>query len=141
SPVAPSAPAPSSPRADAREEQAVNSQFGGKPKTPKKKKTKQHKLSKSQISVLGLNAGRVAGQAENTSYRLTTHGYTTRTLPAGDQANAPRVASTTTVYYDPVQANAQQAAQQLRPLFGSHARVKQMTPLISSYAARAGNPL
>jgi LCP family protein required for cell wall assembly len=125
---------------DVREVQAVNNQFGGKPKTPKKK-TKQHKLSKSQISVLVLNAGRVAGQAENTSYRLTTHGYTTRTLPAGDQANAPRVASTTTVYYDPVQANAQQAAQQLRPLFGSHARVKQMTPVISSFAARAGNPL
>ncbi len=125
---------------DVREVQAVNNQFGGKPKTPKKK-TKQHKLSKSQISVLVLNAGRVAGQAENTTYRLTTHGYTTRTLPAGDQANAPRVASTTTVYYDPVQANAQQAAQQLRPLFGSHARVKQMTPVISSFATRAGNPL
>src|SRR5439155_8252423 len=125
---------------DVRETQAVNRQFGGKPKTPKKKR-KQHQLSKSQISGLVLNAGRVAGQAENTTYRLTTHGYTTRTLPAGDQANAPRVASTTTVYYDPVQANAQQAAQQLRPLFGSHARVKQMTPLISSYAARAGNPL
>src|SRR6266487_4559435 len=125
---------------DVREVQAVNNQFGGKPKTPKKK-AKKHKLSKSQISVLVLNAGRVAGQAENTTYRLTTHGYTTRTLPAGDQANAPRVASTTTVYYDPVQANAQQAAQQLRPLFGSHARVKQMTPIISSFAARAGNPL
>jgi LCP family protein required for cell wall assembly len=125
---------------DVREVQAVNEQFGGKPKTPKKK-TKQHKLSKSQISVLVLNAGRVAGQAENTTYRLTTHGYTTRTLPAGDQANAPRVASNTTVYYDPVQTNAEQAAQQLRPLFGPHARVKQMTPLISSFAERAGNPL
>ena len=125
---------------DVREAQAVNTQFGGKPKTPKKK-TKQHKLSKSQISVLVLNAGRVAGQAENTRYRLAVHGYTTKTLPAGDQANAPRVASNTTVYYDPVQANAQQAAQQLRPLFGPHARVKQMTPLISSFAGRAGNPL
>ena len=125
---------------DVREVQAVNNQFGGKPKTPKKK-TKQHKLSKSQISALVLNAGRVAGQAENTSYRLATHGYTTRTLPAGDQANAPRVQSNTTVYYDPVQANAQQAAQQLRPLFGSHARVKQITPVISSFATRAGNPL
>jgi LCP family protein required for cell wall assembly len=125
---------------DVREAQAVNSQFGGKPKTPKKK-TKQHKLSKSQISVLVLNAGRVAGQAENTRYRLAVHGYTTKTLPASDQANAPRVASNTTVYYDPVQTNAQQAAQQLRPLFGPHARVKQMTPLISSFAGRAGNPL
>jgi LCP family protein required for cell wall assembly len=126
---------------DVREAQAVNTQFGGKPKTPKKKTTKQHKLSKSQISVLVLNAGRVAGQAENTTYRLTTHGYTTRTLPAGDQANAPRVQSNTVVYYDPVQTNAQQAAQQLRPLFGPHAIVKQMTPAISSFAGRAGNPL
>ena len=126
---------------DVREAQAVNTQLGGKPKTPKKKTTKQHKLSKSQISVLVLNAGRIAGQAENTRYRLAVHGYTTKTLPAGDQANAPRVASNTTVYYDPVQANAQQAAQQLRPLFGPHARVKQMTPLISSFAGRAGNPL
>ena len=125
---------------DVREAQAVNTQFGGKPKTPKKR-TKQHKLSKSQISVLVLNAGRIAGQAENTRYRLAVHGYTTKTLPAGDQANAPRVASNTTVYYDPVQTNAQQAAQQLRPLFGPHARVKQMTPLISSFAGRAGNPL
>jgi LCP family protein required for cell wall assembly len=126
---------------DVREAQAVNTQFGGKPKTPKKKTTKQHKLSKSQISVLVLNAGRVAGQAENTSYRLATHGFTTRTLPAGDQANAPRVQSNTVVYYDPVQTNAQQAAQQLRPLFGPHAIVKQMTPAISSFAGRAGNPL
>jgi hypothetical protein len=125
---------------DVREAQAVNTQFGGKPKTPKKK-TKQHKLAKPQISVLVLNAGRVAGQAENTRYRLAVHGYTTKTLPAGDQANAPRVASNTTVYYDPVQANGQQAAQQLRPLFGPHARVKQMTPLISGFAGRAGNPL
>src|SRR6478736_2537063 len=43
---------------DVRDAQAVNTQFGGKPKTPKKT-TKQHKLSKSQISVLVLNAGRV----------------------------------------------------------------------------------
>ncbi len=49
--------------------------------------------------------------------------------------------SVTTVYYDPVQANAQLAAQQLRPLFGSHTVVKSMTPTISGFAARAGNPL
>jgi len=78
---------------DVRQVQAVNNQFGGKPKTPKKTKTKQHKLSKSQISVLVLNAGRVAGQAENTSYRLATHGYTTRTLPASPNAHATNVAN------------------------------------------------
>jgi len=126
---------------DVRDAQAVGSQFGVKPKTPKKKATKQHKLPNSEISVLVLNAGRVAGEAENTSYRLALHGYTPKKLPAGDQANAPRVHSTTTVFYDPVQANAQQAAEQLRPLFGPHTVVKSMTPAISGFAARAGNPL
>jgi LCP family protein required for cell wall assembly len=125
---------------DVREVDAVNSQFGGKPKTHKKTK-KQPKLPKSQVSVLVLNAGNVAGQASNTSYLLTTRGYTTKSLPAGDQANAPKVQRDTTVYYDPVQANAQQAAQQLRPLFGSHTQVKQMTTAISDLASRAGNPL
>ena len=91
--------------------------------------------------MLVLNAGTVAGQASNTSYLLTTRGYTTKALPAGDQANAPKVQRDTTVYYDPVQANAQQAAQQLRPLFGSHTRVAQMTTDISNLASRAGNPL
>jgi len=107
---------------DVREVDAINNQFGGKPKTPKKTK-RQPKLPKSQISVLVLNAGTVAGQASNTSYQLATRGYTTKALPSGDQANAPKVQRDTTVYYDPVQASAQQAAQQLRPLFGSHTRV------------------
>ena len=52
---------------DVRDAQAVSNQFGVKPKTPKKKTTKEHKLPKSQISVLVLNAGRVAGEAENTT--------------------------------------------------------------------------
>jgi LCP family protein required for cell wall assembly len=125
---------------DVRQVDAVNTQFGGKPKTPKKTK-KQPKLPKSQISVLVLNGGRVAGQASNTSYQLVTRGYTTKALPAGDPANAPKVQSGTTVYYDPVQANAQQAAQQLRPLFGSHTHVAQMTTAVSDLASRAGNPL
>jgi LCP family protein required for cell wall assembly len=125
---------------DVRQVDAVNSQFGGKPKTHKKTE-KQPKLPKSQVSVLVLNAGTVAGQASNTSYLLATRGYTTKSLPAGDQANAPKVQSDSTVYYDPVQANAQQAAQQLRPLFGSHTQVKQMTTAISDLASRAGNPL
>ncbi len=124
---------------DLRDAAAVNAQFGGKKQTPKK--TKQHKLAKSKISVLVLNAGRTAGEAENTSYRLMTHGYSTKTLPSGDQANAPKVQSNTVVYYDPVQADAKEAAQQLAPLFGSNTRVKQMTTVISDFASRAGNPL
>jgi LCP family protein required for cell wall assembly len=125
---------------DVRDVQAVSRQFGGAPKTPKKKTT-VHKLPTSGISVLVLNAGTTAGEAENTTYELTKHGYTTKTLPTGDQANAPKVQGATTVYYDPVQANAQRAAQQLQPLFGPHTVVKSMTPAISGFAARAGNPL
>ena len=125
---------------DVRDAAAVNAQFGGVKKTPKKK-TKQHKLPKQQVSVLVLNGGTIPGEASNTSYRLTTHGYTTNSLPSGDQANAPKVRRDTIVYYDPVQPNAQQAAQQLRPLFGSDTQVKQMTTVISGFASRAGNPL
>ena len=67
---------------DLRVAAAVNAQFGGKKQTPKKT-SKQHKLAKSKISVLVLNAGSTPGEAENTSYRLMTHGYTTKTLPLG----------------------------------------------------------
>ncbi len=125
---------------DLRDAAAVNAQFGGKAKTPKKT-SKQHKLAKSQVSVLVLNAGKTPGEAENTSYRLMTHGYSTKTLPAGDQANAPKVQSNTVVYYDPVQPDAKAAAQQIAPLFGSNTQVKQMTTVISDFASRAGNPL
>src|SRR3954451_14442989 len=124
---------------DVRQVQAVNQQFGGKPKTPKTKK--QPKLPKSQISVLVLNAGTVAGEAANTTYQLTTRGYATKSLPAGYQANAPKVQGDTIVYYDPAQASAQEAAQQLRPLFGSHARIQQMTTDVSGTASHAGNPM
>jgi LCP family protein required for cell wall assembly len=125
---------------DVRDAAAVNAQFGGVKKTPKKK-IKQHKLAKSKVTVLVLNGGTIPGEASNTSFRLSTHGYTTKLLPSGDQANAPKVRRDTIVYYDPVQPNAQQAAQQLRPLFGSHTQVKQMTTVISGFASRAGNPL
>jgi LCP family protein required for cell wall assembly len=125
---------------DLRDAQAVNAQFGGRPKTPKKK-SKVHKLPKSQISVLVLNAGNTAGEAANTSYELTKNGYTTKDLPANDVANAPKLTRYSTVYWDPVQPGAEQAAQQLQPLFGANTQVKQMTTLIAKYAQRAGNPL
>ena len=112
---------------------------GHKKKTGPKKKV--HKLPKSQISTLVLNASNVAGEAANTSYLLDTHGYTTKKLPPTDEANAPKVTRDTIVYYDPVQRDAQQAAQQLRPLFGSHTRVEQMTTVIADLAQRAGSPL
>ena len=121
-----------------RDAQRVGIQLGhGKAK----KKPKVHPLPKSQISVLVLNAGHLAGEASNTSYLLTTSGYTTKTLPSSVPANAPRVHSDTTVYYDPVQPHAQQAAEQLRPLFGSHTNVVSMTTAIAQYAKQAGNPM
>jgi LCP family protein required for cell wall assembly len=104
-------------------------------------KTKVHKLPPKDVSVLVLNAGRIAGEAANTSYLLSKHGYATKSLPSTMQADAPSVQSDTTVYYDPVQPNAKQAAQQLQQLFGSHSRVEQFTTTISAYAAKAGNPL
>ena len=125
---------------DIRQTQAVNSQYGGKPKTPKKTK-KQPKLPRSQISVLVLNAGHTAGEAANTTYQLTRRGYATKTLLSGGVANAPKVSRGTTVYYDLNQASAQDAAQQLRPLFGPHTRVVPMTTAISETAGQAGNPM
>ena len=125
---------------DVRDAEAVNAQVGGRPATPKKKTT-QHKLPPSQVSVLVLNAGNVAGEADNTTYLLTKRGYATKALPAGEPANAPNVTRDTTIYYSTVLANAQQAAQQLRPLFGPNTRVQQMSQAIGGMASRAGNPL
>jgi LCP family protein required for cell wall assembly len=102
---------------------------------------KKHMLPKSQVSVLVLNAGTIPGEAGNTTYLLTTHGYATKTLPSTVSANAPAVRQDTIVYYNPVQPNAKRAAQQLQPLFGSHSRVAQMTTAIAAFARQAGNPL
>jgi LCP family protein required for cell wall assembly len=124
---------------DIRQSGAINRQFFGLPKKTGKKK--QHKLPRSKITVLVLNAGTIPGEASNTSYLLGQRGYSTRTLPASRSANAPSVQRNTTVYYDPVQPDAKQAAQQLRPLFGSHTRIVQMTTLLAEYAKLAGNPL
>ncbi len=123
---------------DISEPTRLSAQLIGNRKKPGKKK---HPLPKSSVSVLVLNAGTVPGGASNTSYLLTSRGYTTKTLPQNVPANAPAVERDTTVYYDPVQPHAQQAAQQLRPLFGSHSRVEQMTTAIAQFAKEAGNPL
>jgi LCP family protein required for cell wall assembly len=124
---------------DVRESAAVNAQFLGHSK-PKKTK-KRHPLPKSRVTVLVLNGGTVPGEASNTSYLLSTKGYTTKMLPATMQANAPKVQRDTVVYYNPVLPDAQQAAQQLKPLFGSGSRVEQMTTPIADIAKEAGNPL
>ena len=125
---------------DVRDTQAVNNQYAGRPKTPKKK-TKVHKLPRSQVSVLVLNGGTVAGQAVETTYLLSRRGYTTKELPSGDQPNAPKVQRNTVIYWDAAQPDAQEAAQQLLPLFGAHTHVAQMTTPIAGIAKLAGNPL
>jgi hypothetical protein len=56
-------------------------------------------------------------------------------------ANAPTKQHDTVVYWNEVEPNAKAAAQELRPLFGSHTRIQQFTTGIRSFAARAGNPL
>jgi LCP family protein required for cell wall assembly len=123
---------------DVNESERVSLQLNGH----RKSKTKKHQaLPKANISVLVLNAGHVPGEASNTTYLLTKHGYATKNLPASVPANAPAVRHETTVYYDPVQPNAKQAAEQLRPLFGSDSRVLQMTTAIADFAKQAGNPL
>jgi LCP family protein required for cell wall assembly len=124
---------------DVTEPQRVNVQFGGhnKPRAGKK----QHALAKSKISVLVLNGSDVPGRAADTTYLLTKQGFATKALPSTVIANAPSVSRDTTVYYDPVQPHAKQAAQQLEPLFGSHSHVVQMTPAIAAFATQAGNPL
>jgi len=122
-----------------RQSQAIGAQFGGRHKTVKKKK--QPTLPKSKITVLVLNAGRTPGEAGNTNYLLETSGYATKTLPTTVVANAPTVQSDTVVYYDPVQPNAKVAAEQLRPLFGSHTRVAPLTTVMAGFAKQAGNPM
>jgi LCP family protein required for cell wall assembly len=124
---------------DVRVGAAVGAQYLGHKKHTKVKK--RHPLPKSQISVLVLNGGRVPGEASNTTYLLGKHGYATKTLSAGLAANAPKVERDSTVYYNPVLPDAKQAAQQLRPLFGEHSKVAQMTENIANFAKQAGNPL
>jgi LCP family protein required for cell wall assembly len=111
----------------------------GAKRTHHAKKTKT--LPPRDLSVLVLNAGTLTGEAANATYLLTRRGYTTKTLPSNVPANAPKVQHETTVYYDPVQPNAKQAAQELRPLFGSGTQVAQMTTAIAALAQRAGSPM
>jgi LCP family protein required for cell wall assembly len=106
----------------------------------KHKKKTTHKLKPADITTLVMNAGNVAGRAANTDYLLRQLGYTTKHLPPSVPANAPQTFGTN-VYYDPVQPNAKQAADRLRPLFGAHARIVPLSPAIAPYAQQAGNPL
>ena len=106
---------------------------------PKPKHVRE--LKAAQVSTLLLNAGNVAGRAANTDYLLRRLGYDTKTLPPSIPADAPSQTFETTVYYDPVQADARAAARKLKPLFGGHTRIRPLSPAIAPYAQQAGNPL
>jgi LCP family protein required for cell wall assembly len=108
----------------------------------KQKKVTTKALKPSEISTLVLNGTTEGGLAANTSYELALAGFHTVQLPTGMYANTPVQNYTqTSVYYDPVQANAKLAASQLKAAIGPGSVVKVLPPQIASLAQQAGNPL
>jgi LCP family protein required for cell wall assembly len=99
-------------------------------------------LKSSQISTVVLNGTTTPGLARDTSYKLSVAGFHTVQLPANVLADAPSQGYYgTTVYYDAVQANAKQAARELKTAFGAHTTIAPLPPELSGYAQQAGNPL
>ena len=109
-----------------RDAKAVSDQFGGRHKTRRRRRSSTSCRSRGSRCSSSTRAT-TPGEAANTTYLLDEPATRRRRCRGRASANAPKVQRDTTVYYDPVQPNAQQAAQQLRPLFGSHTRVAQMT--------------
>jgi LCP family protein required for cell wall assembly len=111
--------------------------LGRKPKAPK-----QPKLQPAQISALVLNGTTAAGLARDTSYKLAVLGYHTVQLPATILADAPtQTYASSYVYYDSVQPNAKQAANEVAAAFGPHTQIAPLPPEIAPFAQQAGNPL
>ena len=85
-------------------------------------------------TVTVLNGNGVTGSASNASYLLAQRGYPILTPPNGIPANAPSFKYfRTTVYFDPKQTGAKQAARKVAGLFGS-ADVQKATPKIRALA-------
>jgi LCP family protein required for cell wall assembly len=111
--------------------------LGRKPKAPK-----QTALKPEQITTLVLNGTTKAGLARDTSYKLAQVGFHTVALPPTVFANTPTPSySSNYVYFDSVQPNAKQAAQQLKTAMGVDTLVAPLPPDIAPYAQQAGNPL
>ena len=111
--------------------------LGKKPKAPK-----QPALQPGQISTLVLNGTTILGLARDTSYKLALAGYHTVQLPSTVLADAPSQGYYSNyVYYDSVQPNARQAADQLKATFGAHTLVAPLPPEIAVLSQEAGNPL
>ena len=77
-----------------RDAQAVSNQFGSS-RRRRKKKPKVHKLPKTQISVLVLNAGTVTGEAANTHVPAHEERLRDEDAPAVDQPRTRRSCSAT----------------------------------------------
>jgi LCP family protein required for cell wall assembly len=111
--------------------------LGRKPKAPKRPP-----LKASQISTLVLNGTTAPGLARDTSYKLSVAGYHTVQLPPTVRADAPSQGYYgSTVYYDAVQADAKQAARELKKTFGAHTAIAPLPAELSGFAQEAGNPL
>lgn len=111
--------------------------LGRKPKEPK-----QPALQRGQVSTLVLNGTTIPGLARDTSYKLAVAGFRTVQLPGELLPNAPSSSYySNVVYYDAVQPNARQAAQQLKVALGSQTQLMPLTPEIAHFAQQAGNPL
>jgi LCP family protein required for cell wall assembly len=108
----------------------------------KPKELKQPKLKRAAISTLVLNGTTQAGLARDTSYKLGLQGFHTVQLPPTIQADAPTQNYVNTlIYYDAVQPNAKEAAQQMLVAFGKNTRVAPLPPGFASFAQESGNPL
>jgi LCP family protein required for cell wall assembly len=120
-------------------DRANRAALGRKPQAPK-----APDLKPAQVSTLVLNGTTIAGLARDTSYKLAVAGFHTVQLPASilGGANAPTASYYSNyVYFDTVQPNAKQAAEQLKFAMGSNTKLAPLPPEIAPYAQESGNPL
>ena len=75
---------------DVRVAQAVNAQFGGQRRRPRRRRSCTSCRSRRSRCSSSTRAPSRA-RPRTRRYLLTRHGYSTKTLPSGDQANAPKV--------------------------------------------------
>ncbi len=108
----------------------------------KSKPARATALKPAQISALVLNGTTIGGLARDTSYKLAVAGFHTVQLPPTVFANTPSSNYTSNyVYYDSVQPDAKQAAEQLKTAMGPSTVVAALPPQIAPLAQQAGNPL
>ena len=126
------------PDVTARRRARTTSALGIKPKAPK-----QRRDQAGEITTLVLNGTTIAGLARDTSYKLAQSRASTRcSCRRRSYADTPTPTYTANyVYYDSVQPNAQEAAQQLKTAMGPNTIVAPLPPQLATFAQQAGNPL